>query len=72
MNEEQLHKMREGAGFIAALDQSGGSTPKALKLYGIPEGSRLKRRSIPILCALGGLCVQSVPSPIDFPEHHVQ
>ena len=37
MNEEQLQKMREGAGFIAALDQSGGSTPKALKLYGIPE-----------------------------------
>jgi len=37
MNEEQLRKMREGAGFIAALDQSGGSTPKALKLYGIPE-----------------------------------
>ena len=43
-----------------------------LAQYGIPEGSRLKRRSIPILCALGGLCVQSVPSPIDFPEHHVQ
>jgi fructose-bisphosphate aldolase class I len=39
MNEEQLQKMREGAGFIAALDQSGGSTPKALKLYGVPEGS---------------------------------
>jgi fructose-bisphosphate aldolase class I len=39
MNEEQLRKMRDGAGFIAALDQSGGSTPKALKLYGIPEGS---------------------------------
>ncbi|HEV3365711.1 MAG TPA: fructose bisphosphate aldolase [Acidimicrobiia bacterium] len=39
MNEEQLQKMREGAGFIAALDQSGGSTPKALKLYGIAEGS---------------------------------
>ena len=39
MNEEQLQKMREGAGFIAALDQSGGSTPKALKLYGIPEDS---------------------------------
>jgi fructose-bisphosphate aldolase, class I len=37
MNEEQRQKMREGAGFIAALDQSGGSTPKALKLYGIPE-----------------------------------
>jgi fructose-bisphosphate aldolase class I len=39
MNEEQLQKMREGDGFIAALDQSGGSTPKALKLYGISEDS---------------------------------
>ncbi len=37
MNPEQLEKARAGAGFIAALDQSGGSTPKALKLYGIPE-----------------------------------
>jgi fructose-bisphosphate aldolase, class I len=39
MNDEQLQKMGNGAGFIAALDQSGGSTPKALKLYGIPDGS---------------------------------
>jgi fructose-bisphosphate aldolase class I len=39
MNEEQLQKMRDGAGFIAALDQSGGSTPKALKLYGVSEDS---------------------------------
>lgn len=30
-------QMTESAGFIAALDQSGGSTPKALKLYGVPE-----------------------------------
>jgi fructose-bisphosphate aldolase, class I len=37
MNEQQLNKIREGNGFIAALDQSGGSTPKALKLYGIGE-----------------------------------
>jgi fructose-bisphosphate aldolase, class I len=37
MNQEQLDKVREGKGFIAALDQSGGSTPKALKLYGIGE-----------------------------------
>jgi len=37
MNTEQLEKMRSGHGFIAALDQSGGSTPKALKLYGISE-----------------------------------
>ena len=34
---EKLEKMRNGKGFIAALDQSGGSTPKALKLYGIDE-----------------------------------
>ena len=37
MNNDQFTKMQSGAGFIAALDQSGGSTPKALKLYGIPE-----------------------------------
>jgi fructose-bisphosphate aldolase class I len=37
MNQEQASKIREGDGFIAALDQSGGSTPKALKLYGIGE-----------------------------------
>ena len=35
--EDQTHQMREAKGFIAALDQSGGSTPKALKLYGISE-----------------------------------
>ena len=37
MNTEQMNKMRTGKGFIAALDQSGGSTPKALRLYGIDE-----------------------------------
>ncbi len=37
MNNEQSNKIRDAAGFIAALDQSGGSTPKALRLYGIPE-----------------------------------
>ena len=37
MNNEQLARVRTGEGFIAALDQSGGSTPKALKLYGIAE-----------------------------------
>ncbi len=35
--EEQLNKVRTAPGFIAALDQSGGSTPKALRLYGIGE-----------------------------------
>ncbi|MGT2341156.1 fructose bisphosphate aldolase [Staphylococcus aureus] len=37
MNKEQLEKMKNGKGFIAALDQSGGSTPKALKEYGVNE-----------------------------------
>ncbi|MBW2588374.1 MAG: fructose bisphosphate aldolase [Deltaproteobacteria bacterium] len=36
-NEQQSKKMRAAAGFIAALDQSGGSTPKALQIYGIGE-----------------------------------
>lgn len=39
MNQEQLDKVSQGKGFIAALDQSGGSTPKALKLYGIEESA---------------------------------
>lgn len=37
MNQDQLKKVSTGNGFIAALDQSGGSTPKALKLYGVEE-----------------------------------
>ena len=37
MNNAQLLKISTGQGFIAALDQSGGSTPKALKLYGVEE-----------------------------------
>jgi fructose-bisphosphate aldolase class I len=37
MNAAQFEKLQTGSGFIAALDQSGGSTPKALRLYGIEE-----------------------------------
>lgn len=37
MNTEQYNKVANAAGFVAALDQSGGSTPKALRLYGITE-----------------------------------
>ena len=37
INPEQAKQMTEGKGFIAALDQSGGSTPKALGLYGVTE-----------------------------------
>src|ERR1700744_1895180 len=36
-NEKMMAQMSSKPGFIAALDQSGGSTPGALKLYGIPE-----------------------------------
>lgn len=39
LNQEQFEKVKSGRGFIAALDQSGGSTPKALRLYGVEESS---------------------------------
>ena len=40
MNQsEMMAKMEQGDGFIAALDQSGGSTPKALSGYGVEEGA---------------------------------
>ncbi len=37
VNSAQAEKLTHGQGFVAALDQSGGSTPKALRLYGIAE-----------------------------------
>jgi len=37
MDQQQLDKVRDWRGFIAALDQSGGSTPEALRLYGVSE-----------------------------------
>jgi fructose-bisphosphate aldolase class I len=39
VDEQQLQKMKTHRGFIAALDQSGGSTPNALRLYGIKDGA---------------------------------
>ncbi len=39
MNQEMAAQAAHKAGFIAALDQSGGSTPKALKLYGIDQSA---------------------------------
>jgi fructose-bisphosphate aldolase class I len=39
VNQQQADKMTSGKGFIAALDQSGGSTPKALRLYGIEDSA---------------------------------
>lgn len=46
MNEQQLQKVKTAQGFIAALDQSGGSTPKALRLYGIPEDAYADEREM--------------------------
>ena len=37
MDKNKMERMRTGKGFIAALDQSGGSTPKALALYGVEK-----------------------------------
>lgn len=37
MNQQQFDKVKSAPGFVAALDQSGGSTPKALKMYGVEE-----------------------------------
>jgi len=39
LNEQHLQKMQTHPGFIAALDQSGGSTPNALRLYGIKQAT---------------------------------
>ncbi|MCM4080842.1 fructose bisphosphate aldolase [Paractinoplanes hotanensis] len=39
MRDEQRNRIASGAGFLAALDQSGGSTPRALALYGVPESA---------------------------------
>lgn len=39
MNSKQVERIRTGKGFLAALDQSGGSTPKALEHYGIPRSA---------------------------------
>lgn len=46
MNREQLRRMHQDKGFVAALDQSGGSTPKALRQYGIPENAYAGEREM--------------------------
>lgn len=45
IHDKQVQKMKNAPGFIAALDQSGGSTPKALRLYGIPDDSYVKNET---------------------------
>ena len=60
MHTEQLEKVRTGRGFIAALDQSGGSTPKALKLYGVEEDAVRRRRR---RCSTGSTRCAAASSP---------
>ena len=73
MNQSEMReKMRTGNGFIAALDQSGGSTPKALKGYGIEEGAwsndeemfdlihRMRERIIISPCFGGGKVIGAI------------
>src|SRR5437773_777853 len=43
VNEEQLQKIKTGPGFVAALDQSGGSTPKAMRIFGTKMRSVIKQ-----------------------------
>jgi fructose-bisphosphate aldolase class I len=69
---EMMAKMERGDGFIAALDQSGGSTPKALKGYGIEEGAwsndeemfelihRMRERIISAPCFGGGKVIGAI------------
>ena len=53
MNEQQYEKVRSAKGFIAALDQSGGSTPKALSLYGIePDAYSDERQMFDLMHAM--------------------
>ena len=47
MNPQQYEKVKSAKGFIAALDQSGGSTPKALSLYGIKPDTYSGERPAP-------------------------
>jgi len=42
--DAMMEKVKNADGFLAALDQSGGSTPKALKAYGIPDDVSLVKR----------------------------
>lgn len=50
LNEKQLERMKNGKGFIAALDQSGGSTPKALERYGVGKDATVPMLKCSISC----------------------
>lgn len=67
MNTEQLNRMRDGRGFVAALDQSGGSTPRALEGYGIgPDRYSSEEEMFDLVHAMR---TRVITSPAFSPEH---
>ena len=66
INAAMAQQAAKKDGFIAALDQSGGSTPKALKLYGIPESAYSGE---PDASRRPGTSVDTSPSPPCAPAH---
>ena len=67
MNTEQLNRMRDGRGFVAALDQSGGSTPRALEGYGIgPDSYSSEEEMFDLVHAMR---TRVITSPVFSPEH---
>ena len=67
MKTEQLNRMRDGRGFVAALDQSGGSTPRALEGYGIgPDRYSSEEEMFDLVHAMR---TRVITSPVFSPEH---
>jgi hypothetical protein len=71
LKEQQQRKIKTQPGFFAALDQSGGSTPKALRTYGIKEGAWSNDKEMFALvhqmrALLDGLSLQQSPRPRRF------
>ncbi|MGE0821113.1 MAG: RpiB/LacA/LacB family sugar-phosphate isomerase [Candidatus Binatia bacterium] len=71
-NKHQLQTMQTHPGFIAALDQSGGSTPNALRLYGIPDVAMVHRRGDVYACASDEHVHHNNPASAALPAGRIQ
>jgi fructose-bisphosphate aldolase, class I len=67
MNQKQAEKMKKGKGFVAALDQSGGSTPKALAGYGVQKDQYKSEEEMFDL--VHAMRTRIIKSPVFTPEH---
>ncbi len=67
MNQKQLERMTSAKGFVAALDQSGGSTPKALKAYGVAETAYSNEKEM--FDRVHEMRTRIIKSPAFKPEH---